>query len=217
MARAAANSPMRPRWRGRCSREWPEQCQGQALCRLHRRRAVAATGQALIAALHDEGFEIGIETNGTLLPPPGIDWICVSPKAGRRTEAEARRRIEADLSAGGRRAGALCRPGLPAISSCSRWTIRPSAANTEARDRLLPGPSAMAAVAADPQIDRNSLSYAAMRPAWPRRADRHGMAAGMTISGLVLRGTVMNSWYLPAIPAAMALSFIAYSFLARLV
>ena len=38
--------------------------------------------KALIAALHDEGFEIGIETNGTLLPPPGIDWICVSPKAG---------------------------------------------------------------------------------------------------------------------------------------
>jgi 7-carboxy-7-deazaguanine synthase (Cx14CxxC type) len=36
----------------------------------------------LVAALHDAGFEIGVETNGTLLPPPGIDWICVSPKAG---------------------------------------------------------------------------------------------------------------------------------------
>ncbi len=36
---------------------------------------------AAIGALHDMGFEIGIETNGTLLPPPGIDWICVSPKA----------------------------------------------------------------------------------------------------------------------------------------
>lgn len=36
---------------------------------------------AAIAALHGRGFEIGIETNGTLLPPPGIDWICVSPKA----------------------------------------------------------------------------------------------------------------------------------------
>src|SRR5471032_2664620 len=35
----------------------------------------------LIVALHEQGFEIGIETNGTLLPPPGIDWICVSPKA----------------------------------------------------------------------------------------------------------------------------------------
>jgi len=36
----------------------------------------------LIGALHDCGFEIGIETNGTLTPPAGIDWICVSPKAG---------------------------------------------------------------------------------------------------------------------------------------
>lgn len=38
--------------------------------------------ETLIAALHGRGFEIGIETNGTLAPPPGIDWICVSPKAG---------------------------------------------------------------------------------------------------------------------------------------
>lgn len=36
----------------------------------------------LVAALHDVGFEIAIETNGTQVPPPGIDWICVSPKAG---------------------------------------------------------------------------------------------------------------------------------------
>jgi 7-carboxy-7-deazaguanine synthase (Cx14CxxC type) len=36
----------------------------------------------LVAALHARGFEIGIETNGTLQPPDGIDWICVSPKAG---------------------------------------------------------------------------------------------------------------------------------------
>jgi 7-carboxy-7-deazaguanine synthase len=37
---------------------------------------------ALIAALHARGFEIAVETNGTLSPPSGIDWICVSPKAG---------------------------------------------------------------------------------------------------------------------------------------
>ena len=34
----------------------------------------------LIDALHARGFEIAIETNGTLAAPPGIDWICVSPK-----------------------------------------------------------------------------------------------------------------------------------------
>jgi len=37
---------------------------------------------ALIAALHEAGFEIAIETNGTLPVPRSIDWICVSPKAG---------------------------------------------------------------------------------------------------------------------------------------
>ena len=34
-----------------------------------------------VAALQDAGFEVAIETNGTLEPPRGIDWICVSPKA----------------------------------------------------------------------------------------------------------------------------------------
>lgn len=37
---------------------------------------------ALIAALHAKGFEIAVETNGTIAAPDGIDWICVSPKAG---------------------------------------------------------------------------------------------------------------------------------------
>ena len=37
---------------------------------------------ALIAALHERGFTIAIEPNGTLDAPDGIDWICVSPKAG---------------------------------------------------------------------------------------------------------------------------------------
>jgi len=54
------------------------------------RRLVVITGgepllqldAALIEALHDRGFEIAVETNGTVAAPPGIDWICVSPKSG---------------------------------------------------------------------------------------------------------------------------------------
>jgi 7-carboxy-7-deazaguanine synthase (Cx14CxxC type) len=53
------------------------------------RRLVVCTGgepllqldPPLIAALHAAGFEIALETNGTLPVPPGVDWICVSPKA----------------------------------------------------------------------------------------------------------------------------------------
>ena len=40
--------------------------------------------ESLIAALHARGFEIAVETNGTVAAPPGIDWICVSPKAGTK-------------------------------------------------------------------------------------------------------------------------------------
>jgi 7-carboxy-7-deazaguanine synthase len=56
----------------------------------HANRFVVMTGgepllqvdAALIDALHARGFEIAVETNGTIAAPPGIDWICVSPKAG---------------------------------------------------------------------------------------------------------------------------------------
>jgi 7-carboxy-7-deazaguanine synthase (Cx14CxxC type) len=53
------------------------------------RRFVVCTGgepllqldAALIDALHAQGFEIAIETNGTIAVPAGVDWVCVSPKA----------------------------------------------------------------------------------------------------------------------------------------
>ena len=38
--------------------------------------------EPLIAALHAQGFEVAVETNGTLPAPRGIDWLCLSPKAG---------------------------------------------------------------------------------------------------------------------------------------
>jgi 7-carboxy-7-deazaguanine synthase len=37
--------------------------------------------EALLAALKARRFEVAVETNGTIEPPPGIDWLCVSPKA----------------------------------------------------------------------------------------------------------------------------------------
>ncbi len=42
--------------------------------------------QEAVAALHAAGFEVAVETNGTVEPPAGIDWICVSPKAGAPLE-----------------------------------------------------------------------------------------------------------------------------------
>ena len=40
--------------------------------------------EALIDAMHRASFEVAIETNGTIAVPPGIDWVCVSPKVGAK-------------------------------------------------------------------------------------------------------------------------------------
>jgi 7-carboxy-7-deazaguanine synthase len=42
----------------------------------------------LIEAMHAKGFTVAIETNGTLVVPPGVDWVCVSPKMGARLVVE---------------------------------------------------------------------------------------------------------------------------------
>src|SRR5207237_9989352 len=60
---------------------WPDANRG--------RRFVVCTGgepllqldAPLVSALHSEGFEVAVDTNGTLPPPDDIDWLCVSPKA----------------------------------------------------------------------------------------------------------------------------------------
>ena len=40
--------------------------------------------ESFIEIIQNAGFEIGLETNGTIIPPDGIDWICVSPKANAK-------------------------------------------------------------------------------------------------------------------------------------
>jgi 7-carboxy-7-deazaguanine synthase len=61
--------------------QWPSLAQGRPYVVCTGGEPLLQLDSAAIEALHDMGFEIGIETNGTQLPPAGIDWICVSPKA----------------------------------------------------------------------------------------------------------------------------------------
>ena len=64
--------------------KWPENSSPTA------RRMVVCTGgepllqldSAAIGALHAHGFLVAVESNGTIIPPSGLDWICVSPKVG---------------------------------------------------------------------------------------------------------------------------------------
>jgi 7-carboxy-7-deazaguanine synthase len=60
---------------------WPQSARGKPYVVCTGGEPLLQLDAPAIAALHDMGFEIGVETNGTLLPPSGIDWICVSPKA----------------------------------------------------------------------------------------------------------------------------------------
>ena len=67
------------------SRSWPGLA-GSKFIVLTGGEPLLQVDSALTAALHDRGFFIAVETNGTLPVPAGIDWVCVSPKAGTRLE-----------------------------------------------------------------------------------------------------------------------------------
>jgi 7-carboxy-7-deazaguanine synthase len=84
----------------------------------------------LIDALHARGFSIGLETNGTIEVPDGVDWICVSPKAG----AELRVRRGDELKLVYPQVGAM--PAAFADLAFERFSLQPMdgpdvAANTE--------------------------------------------------------------------------------------
>jgi 7-carboxy-7-deazaguanine synthase (Cx14CxxC type) len=62
--------------------EWPSEATEGRFTVLTGGEPLLQVDAALVKALKTRNFEVAVETNGTLLPPPGIDWICVSPKAG---------------------------------------------------------------------------------------------------------------------------------------
>ena len=62
------------------SGHWPGGARGRPFVVCTGGEPLLQIDDSLIAALHAEGFEIGVETNGTIAAPAGIDWLCVSPK-----------------------------------------------------------------------------------------------------------------------------------------
>ncbi|PKU23725.1 7-carboxy-7-deazaguanine synthase [Telmatospirillum siberiense] len=61
---------------------WPNKTAGRPYVVCTGGEPLLQLDAALCDALHGRGFEIGVETNGTQDRPSGIDWLCVSPKAG---------------------------------------------------------------------------------------------------------------------------------------
>jgi len=60
---------------------WPQQQPGKKLVVCTGGEPLLQMTDVFVSALHKRGFEVAIETNGTVHPPQGIDWVCVSPKA----------------------------------------------------------------------------------------------------------------------------------------
>lgn len=61
---------------------WPKGAGGYPLVVVTGGEPGLQLDDALVLALHQQGFEIAVESNGTVELPAGIDWVCVSPKAG---------------------------------------------------------------------------------------------------------------------------------------
>jgi len=64
------------------SKVWKKSCSAPRLVVFTGGEPLLQLDQELVDCLHGLGFSVAIETNGTMLPPEGVDWICVSPKAG---------------------------------------------------------------------------------------------------------------------------------------
>lgn len=60
---------------------WPISHQNHKYVVLTGGEPLLQVDDALVEALHEHGFTVAVETNGTITPPNGIDWICVSPKS----------------------------------------------------------------------------------------------------------------------------------------
>jgi 7-carboxy-7-deazaguanine synthase len=74
---------------GAVEQKWPLQTQSNRFVVCTGGEPLLQVDAALIGALHARGFEIAVETNGTCAAPAGLDWICVSPKAGSELRQQA--------------------------------------------------------------------------------------------------------------------------------
>jgi 7-carboxy-7-deazaguanine synthase len=106
---------------------------------------------ALIDALHAQQFTIAVETNGTVEPPPGIDWLCMSPKAGSQRVVTAGQELKLVFPQAG------AEPALYESLNFEHFYLQP-----------MDGPQAAANTAA-------AVAYALAHPRWRLSVQTHKM------------------------------------------
>ena len=112
--------------------------------------------EPLIVALHKEGFEVAIETNGTKTPPADIDWICVSPKAGAELVLKEGDELKLVYPQEKAPPEDVYRPSVPALLPATYGRPR-SGEIHEANHRVLPGAPDVAPFAPDTQTAGDSV------------------------------------------------------------
>ncbi len=75
-------------------RHWPSADQAHRFVVITGGEPLLQLDTELIDALHARGFKIAVETNGTIAPPEGIDWLCISPKLGSHLVVHAGQEIK---------------------------------------------------------------------------------------------------------------------------
>ena len=68
------------------SQQWQASNEGQPYVVCTGGEPLLQLDDSLIVAIHEAGFEIGVESNGTIAAPNGIDWLCISPKGTAELE-----------------------------------------------------------------------------------------------------------------------------------
>ena len=130
----------------------------------HAERFVVLTGgepmlqvdDPLVDALHEAGFMIAIETNGTIPVHPGIDWVCVSPKARSEVVQRTGQRAQARLAPAGHRCRRDRKLGVRSFPGAAARQ-RDRGRQPRRGSRIRPCPPEMAAGIADPQAAWASL------------------------------------------------------------
>jgi 7-carboxy-7-deazaguanine synthase (Cx14CxxC type) len=105
----------------------------------------------LVAALHAADLEIAIETNGTRRPPEGIDWICLSPKAGAEVVLDRADEVK------------LVYPQVEPEAAPERWIDFPAAVHSL---QPMDGPDRAVTTAA-------AVEYCLTHPAWRLSVQTH--------------------------------------------
>jgi 7-carboxy-7-deazaguanine synthase (Cx14CxxC type) len=105
--------------------------------------------EALVDALHAHGFTIAVETNGTVMPPKGIDWLCMSPKAGSQRVVETGQELKLVFPQAG------AEPALYESLNFEHFYLQP-----------MDGPNAAANTAA-------AVAYALAHPRWRLSVQTH--------------------------------------------